>query len=50
MAQLARDKESRATWMGMAERWHRCADLAKQQNAQCAKDARRRKSARTWSQ
>ena len=49
MAQLARDKESKATWMGMAERWHRCAELAKQQTAQRAKDARHRRAAKTWS-
>ena len=49
MAQLARDKESKATWIGMAERWHRCAELAKQQTVQHTKEARRRKQAKTWS-
>jgi hypothetical protein len=49
MAQLARDKESKATWIGMAERWHRCAELAKQHSTQPTKDARRRKAAKSWS-
>jgi hypothetical protein len=49
MAQLARDKESKATWMGMAERWNRCAELAKQQTIHHTKEARRRKQAKTWS-
>jgi hypothetical protein len=51
MAQLARDKQSKATWMGMAERWNRCAELAKQQsvNPSRAKEARHRKAVKTWS-
>jgi len=49
MAELARDKESKKTWMGMAERWHRCAELAKQQSVHRAKEARHRKPVKTWS-
>jgi hypothetical protein len=49
MAQLARDPESKKTWMTMAERWHRCAELAEQQNALRAKQARHRKPVKTWS-
>jgi hypothetical protein len=49
MAGLARDKESKATWMGMAERWHRCAELAKQQTAQSTREARHRKQVKSWS-
>ena len=49
MADLARDKESKATWRGMAERWHRCAALAKQQNPSRAKEARHRKPVKSWS-
>ena len=28
MAQFTRDRGSKATWRRMAERWHRCAELA----------------------
>jgi hypothetical protein len=49
MAGLARDPESNKTWMGMAERWHRCAELAKQQSSHQAKQARHRKQAKSWS-
>lgn len=49
MAGLARDKESKRTWMGMAERWHRCAELARQQTPLSAKEARHRKPVKTWS-
>ena len=49
MADLARDPESKRTWIGMAERWHRCAELAKQQSAHHAKQARHRKPVKTWS-
>jgi hypothetical protein len=49
MAGLARDPESKKTWMGMAERWHRCAELAKQQSAHQARQARHRKQAKSWS-
>ena len=49
MADFARDKESKATWMGMAERWYRCAELAKQQSAEQAKLPRHRKPVKTWS-
>ena len=48
MAGLARDPESKKTWIGMAERWHRCAELAKEQSAHNAKQARHRR-AKTWS-
>ena len=30
MAEIAIDADSKATWIGMAERWRRCAELAKQ--------------------
>jgi hypothetical protein len=49
MAQLARDAASKAVWIGMAERWRRCAELAKQQSAMQARQPRRRKAAKTWS-
>jgi len=49
MAELARDSESKAVWIGMAERWRRCAELAKQQSAAHAKQPRHRKPIRTWS-
>jgi hypothetical protein len=49
MAQLARDAESRAVWIGMAERWHRCAELAKQQSATQIQPTRHRRAAKTWS-
>jgi hypothetical protein len=48
MAKLARDSESKATWIAMAERWHRCAELAKEQSATQAKEPRHRK-VKTWS-
>ena len=28
MAEFSRDLQSKATWRRMAERWHRCADIA----------------------
>jgi hypothetical protein len=49
MARLARDAESKATWMAMAERWRRCAELANQQSAMSAVQARQRKQVRTAS-
>jgi hypothetical protein len=49
MARLARDPESKATWMAMAKRWRRCAELANQQSAMCATQARHRKQVKTWS-
>jgi hypothetical protein len=49
MARLARDPESKATWMAMAERWRRCADLANQQNAIRAGQPRHRKPVKSWS-
>jgi hypothetical protein len=49
MADLARDPESKKTWIGMAERWRRCAELAKEQSAYQAKQARNRKQAKSWS-
>jgi hypothetical protein len=50
MADLARDKESKAVWAGMAERWRRCAELAKEHSStQRAKEARHRKPVKTWS-
>jgi hypothetical protein len=48
MASLARDPESKKTWIGMAERWHRCAELAKEQSAHNARQARHRR-AKNWS-
>ena len=47
MAQLARDAESKAVWIGMAARWHRCAELAKQSATQ-VRQRRHRRAARTW--
>jgi hypothetical protein len=49
MAQLARDPESKAVWIGMANRWHRCAELAKQQSVQRAKEYRHRRPVKSWS-
>ena len=48
MAEIALDAESKAAWKGMAERWRRCAELAKQ-NMIDAREARHRKPARTTS-
>jgi hypothetical protein len=49
MANFARDPESKKTWIGMAERWNRCAELAKEQSALHAKQPRHRKPVKTWS-
>lgn len=49
MAQLARDAESKAVWIGMAERWHRCAELAKQRSETQSRQPRHRKTAKSWS-
>ena len=46
MAKLARDTESKAVWIGLAKRWHRCAALADEQNAQQREHARQRKAAK----
>jgi hypothetical protein len=32
MARVTGDPQSRATWRGMAERWRRCAEMAKRQS------------------
>ena len=48
MAKLAREPESKAVWIGMAKRWHRCAAFAQEQSAQQRELARHRK-AKTWS-
>jgi hypothetical protein len=50
MAKLAREPESKAVWIGMARRWHRCAAFAQEQSAhQREQQAQRRKSAKTCS-
>jgi len=49
MAKLAREPESKSVWIGMAKRWQQCAALAKEQSAHLREQARRRKSAKTWS-
>jgi hypothetical protein len=36
-------------WIGMAERWRRCAELAKQQSETQFRPPRPRKPAKTWS-
>ena len=33
MAKFSRDAKNKLVWRGMAERWVRCAELAKQQSA-----------------
>jgi len=33
MAKFAHDRESKLVWNGMAERWIRCAELAKKQSS-----------------
>jgi len=33
MAEFTRDPQSRATWRGMADRWRRCAEIAKRQSS-----------------
>ena len=33
MAKFSRDAHNKAVWRSMAERWVRCAELAKQQSA-----------------
>ena len=48
MAQIAVDAESKAVWRGMAERWQRCAELAKQQSVSHAKEPKHRKQSTTW--
>jgi hypothetical protein len=32
MANFSRDSENKLTWLRMADRWLRCAELAKQRN------------------
>jgi len=49
MAELALDAESKATWRQMAERWRRCAELAKQHDTSHTKEMRHRKAVKTWS-
>ncbi len=42
MADIAMDRESKAAWVGMAERWRRCAELARQQDTVRATQPRRK--------
>ena len=49
MAEIALDAESKAAWRGMAERWRRCAELAKEHTTSRTKEARHRKPPKTWS-
>jgi hypothetical protein len=49
MAEIAFDRESRAAWIGMAERWRRCAELARQQDVSQVSHSRQRRQAKTWS-
>ena len=43
MAEFSRDPESRAVWRRMAERWVRCAELARQQDPFRPKSSRKGK-------
>jgi len=33
MAKFTRDPQGRATWRGLADRWRRCAEIAKRQSS-----------------
>ncbi len=51
MARFSRDPQSRAVWHGMAERWNRCAELAKQYNPPIHSETKvksRRKPSYAW--
>jgi hypothetical protein len=52
MAKFSRDPESRKVWNRMAERWVRCAELARQQDPSARGGGRRklnyRKPAPAW--
>ena len=44
------DPDSKLTWSQMAERWHRCAELAQKYDSEMHKKTRQhRKSAQHWS-
>ena len=50
MSEIALDKDSKTAWIGMAERWRRCAELARQQDETTHdRHARRRKPDRSSS-
>ena len=53
MAKIAREPDSRATWMRMAERWHRCAQLEMRASAAVTHHAsepdRHRRASPGWS-
>jgi hypothetical protein len=46
MAQIASDPESRTTWTQMAERWLRCAEIARLSESEERRAPRKRKIAR----
>jgi hypothetical protein len=52
MAESTRDRGSRATWMQMAERWHRLAEMAMSASLAAAhhgrEPTRHRKPAHSW--
>jgi hypothetical protein len=53
MAKFTHDHESRSVWNGMAERWLRCAELAKKQSSATHRGDKEKKSHRkpadSWS-
>jgi len=50
MAEFSRDPESRAVWRRMAERWVRCAELARHQDPPLQRGARKGKAQRISAQ
>ena len=51
MAKFTRDPQSKATWRGMAERWHRCAEVFTRQSSAAHDNGptnRHRKPAPAW--
>jgi hypothetical protein len=49
MARFSHDPQSKAAWHGMAERWVRCAELAKKQDHERHKVRAHRKTNSRWS-
>jgi hypothetical protein len=51
MARFSRDSQSKAMWSAMAQRWCRCAELAKQYNPPMRKEMKvkqHRRAAYAW--
>jgi len=43
MAKLARKPEDKVSWKGMAERWHRCAEIFSNRNLSARKNMPQRR-------